>query len=162
VGLLETSSSAPGRARIDQLRSLQRLLDTAFRVPGTNIRFGWDPIIGLIPWVGDVVAGLYACAVIVHAHRLRIPRVVQLRMLLNVVFDVVIGLVPIVGDAADVFWKASSRNFALLERYAAEPGRARPGDWLFVAFALAAVIAVAAIPLVVLYWLVHLAGRTVF
>src|SRR5437870_729901 len=90
---------------LNSLRSLKRLLDEAFRVPGTNIRFGWDPIIGLLPWVGDLMTALFSCAIIVQAHRMRLPRVVVVRMMLNVAIDVVIGVVPLVGDAADVFWK---------------------------------------------------------
>lgn len=136
------------------LRGWQRLLDTAFRVPGTSIRFGWDPILGLIPWAGDVVTALFACALIVQAHQMRLPRVLQIRMLLNVAADVLIGLVPFLGDVADVFWKANSRNMRMIERHVAEPRPATFGDYLFVAVVLAAVVFVAAVPLVLLYWLV--------
>jgi len=132
------------------------LLDEAFRVPGTSIRFGWDPIIGLVPWVGDLLTALFSCAIVVQAHRMRLPRVVQLRMLLNIGIDVVVGIVPVVGDIADVFWKSNTMNFALLERHAAEVRPATLGDWLFVAGVLGAVLAMAILPLVVLYWLVQL------
>src|SRR6059036_2445344 len=101
-------------SRLDVLRSLQRWLDEAFRVPGTSIRFGWDPIIGLVPWVGDLLTALFSCAIIVQAHRMRIPRVVVARMLINVGLDLVIGVVPFVGDAIDFFWKSNTKNFALL------------------------------------------------
>ena len=86
---------------------------------------------------------------------MRVPRVVQLRMLLNVAIDMVIGVVPFVGDVADVFWKSNAKNFALLERHAAEPRPATAGDWLFVAGVLVAVVVIALAPLVVVYWLVH-------
>lgn len=138
---------------IETLRKLRWWLDEAFRVPGTSIRVGWDPIIGLVPWAGDVLTALLACAIVVHAHRRRLPRVVQLRMLLNVAIDLLIGAVPLVGDAADVFWKANSMNMALLDRHAAEVRPASAGDWLFVAGILAAIVAVALVPLVVVYWL---------
>jgi len=141
---------------LNALRSLQRFLDEAFRVPGTNFRFGWDPIIGLVPWVGDLLTALFSCAIIVQAHRMRLPRVVVLRMFLNVVIDVVIGIVPVVGDAADVFWKSNTMNFEMLERHAAEARPASRGDWLFVIGVLGAVLAMAVLPLIVLYWLVHL------
>jgi hypothetical protein len=150
-----------GSSRIAALRKLQHALDNAFRVPGTGIRFGWDPIVGLVPWLGDVVTALFACAVITEAHRMRVPRIVQLRMLLNVGVDVLIGLVPIAGDVADVFWKASTRNMVLLERHTAGPGRATPGDWVFVVSVLVAVIAIAAIPLVLLLLLLQALGRTI-
>jgi len=137
------------------LRSLQRLLDDAFRVPGTSIRFGWDPLIGLVPWVGDVLTAVFSCAIIVQAHHLGVPRVVQFRMLMNVAIDVVVGAIPLFGDVADVFWKSNAKNFALLERHAAQVQPATAADWLFVTGIIAAVVLIAAVPLIVMYWLVH-------
>lgn len=141
--------------RLNSLRGLQRLLDEAFHVPGTNLRFGIDPIIGLVPWVGDVLTAVLSCAIVVQAHHMRLPRVVQLRMLLNTGIDLVIGVVPLVGDVADAFWKSSTRNLALLEAHAAEVRPASPGDWLFVVGVILAIVAIAALPLIVMYWVVH-------
>ena len=138
---------------LSALRSLKHFLDEAFRVPGTNIRFGWDPIVGLIPWAGDLLTGLLSCAIIVQAHRMSVPRVVQLRMLLNVVIDVIVGAVPLVGDVADVFWKSNTKNFALLELHADEVRPPSAGDWLFVIGVIAVIVVIALIPLLVLYWL---------
>ena len=132
-----------------------RLLDEAFRVPGTNIRFGWDPIIGLVPWAGDLLTALLSCAIIVQAHRMRIPRIVQLRMLVNVAIDLATGIVPVVGDVADFFWKSNAKNFALLERHAAEVRPATRGDWIFVVGVVGSVVAMALVPLVVLYLIVQ-------
>ena len=137
------------------LRELKRLLDEVFRVPGTSIRFGWDPIIGLVPLVGDVLTALMSCAIVLQAHHMRVPKVVQLRMLLNVAVDVLVGAVPIVGDVADVFWKSNTKNFALLERHATGEAAPTRGDWLFVLGILGAVLLTAIVPLVVLYWIVH-------
>jgi hypothetical protein len=137
------------------LRHSQRLLDTRYRVPGTSIRFGWDPIVGLIPWAGDVVTALFACALVLQAHQMRLPKVVQIRMLMNVGIDVLVGIVPLVGDVADVFWKANSRNMAILEAQAAQPRPATAGDWLFVIGVVALLLAVALIPIAVMYWLLH-------
>jgi len=141
------------RDTIERLRTLQRLLDNAFRVPGTTIRFGLDPLIGLVPWLGDVVTGAFAVVLLVHANRLRVPKIIQIRMLVNVAVDTVLGAVPVAGDVADVFWKSNSRNFALLERHAGREQRPSTGDYLFVAGAAAAVVAMALIPLFVMYWL---------
>jgi hypothetical protein len=138
--------------RLQALRRLQWFLDEAFRVPGTSIRVGWDPIIGLVPWVGDLLTALLSCAIVPHAHQMRLPRIVQLRMLMNVAVDLVVGAIPVVGDAADAFWKSNSMNMALLERHADEVRPASAGDWLFVAGIIAAVVAIALVPLVVLYW----------
>jgi hypothetical protein len=105
--------------------------------------------------VGDFLTALFACTLIVQAHQMRVPRVIQLRMLINVAIDVLVGLVPFVGDVADVFWKANTRNLALIERHAAEPRPATLADWAFVAGVLASILAVALVPIAVLYWLLH-------
>ena len=147
------------RQRIDQLRQLQRLLDKAFRIPGTNIRFGWDPVAGLIPWAGDALTALLSCAFLVQAFRMRLPRVVQLRMLLNIAIDLVFGAVPVIGDVTDLVWKANTRNLALLERHAAEPQPARLSDWLFVVGIAAGVVLALSLPFVVLYGLLNALGR---
>jgi hypothetical protein len=141
--------------RMRLLRRLQWWLDEAFRVPGTSIRVGWDPIIGLVPGIGDFSTALLSCGIVLQAHRLRLPRVVQLRMLINVAIDLLIGAIPLLGDAADVFWKSNSMNMALLERHAHQTRPPSPGDWLFVGAIIVAIIAVALVPLVVVYWLLE-------
>jgi hypothetical protein len=141
--------------RFAALRRLQHLLDEAYRVPGTNIRFGWDALVGLVPWVGDLTTALMACGIIVQAHHMRVPRVVQLRMIVNVAIDVLVGLVPLFGDVADVFWKSNTKNFALLERYAMPNARPTRGDWMFVTTAVSVVLLIAIAPLVMVYWIVH-------
>jgi hypothetical protein len=145
--------------RLRAIRALQRFLDSAFRLPGTRIRFGWDPIVGLVPWVGDVLAALIGGAIIVHAHQLRVPRVVQLRMLFNVGLDLLIGAVPVAGDVADIFWKSNDRNMVLLDRHRAQPGPAHASDWLFVSAVLIVIALIAAVPVLVLYFILHLLGR---
>ena len=141
------------KTRIEALRRLQWFLDEAFRVPGTSIRVGWDPIIGLVPWAGDVLTALLSCAIVFQAHQMRLPRIVQLRMLMNVAIDLLIGAIPGVGDAADAFWKSNTMNMALLDRHAAEVRPATAADWLFVAGVIAAILAVALVPLIMVYWL---------
>jgi hypothetical protein len=139
--------------KIEALRKLQWFLDEAFRVPGTSIRVGWDPIIGLVPWAGDLLTALLSCAIVFQAHQMRLPRIVQLRMLMNVAIDLLIGAIPGVGDAADAFWKSNTMNMALLDRHAAEVRPATAADWLFVAGVIAAILAVALVPLIMVYWL---------
>ena len=138
--------------RLTALRSLKSWLDEAFRVPGTNLRFGWDPLIGLVPWIGDLLTALMSGALVLQAHHMRLPRVVQLRMLGNVAVDLVAGAIPLVGDAADFFWKSNTKNFALLEQHAYEVRPPSAGDWLFVSAILLALLAVALVPLAVMYW----------
>jgi NAD/NADP transhydrogenase beta subunit len=148
--------------RLLALRKLQRWLDEAFRVPGTRVRFGWDPVVGLVPGAGDVLTALLGGAILVHAHQVRVPRVVQARMLINLALDLVIGLVPFAGDVADVFWKANKKNLALLERHAAGPGPASRGDWWFVGIVIVAFAALAALPLVMVYWLIETISGAAF
>jgi hypothetical protein len=135
------------------LRKWSVLLDSAFRVPGTRVTFGLDPILGLIPGIGDWTSPLFAALVLVHAARLRIPRVVQLRMLINAAIDFGIGIIPVVGDLFDFGWKANVRNLDLLERHARPGTVAGSGDWLFVLLVLVILFAVAAIPVLIGAWI---------
>ena len=135
------------------LRKWSVFLDSAFRVPGTKLTFGFDPILGLIPGLGDLTTPLFAALLLLHAVRLRIPRVVQLRMLINAAIDLAIGVIPFVGDFFDFGWKANVRNLALLERYASPGTKASRGDWVFVLGVIAVLAAVTVIPLLFMAWL---------
>ena len=135
------------------LRRWSILLDSAFRVPGTRMTFGLDPLLGLIPGLGDLTTPLFAALLLLHAVRMKLPRVVQLRMVLNAVIDLVIGVVPVVGDLLDFGWKANVKNLALLERCAHPGSRATAGDWLFVLIVVGLLVAAAVIPLVTAAWL---------
>lgn len=122
------------------------MLDSAVPVPGTSFRFGLDPVLGLIPGVGDLVSPLFTLGILFQARDLGIPRVVQLRMIFNVAIDVLTGFVPLIGDLFDFAWKANNRNMALLERHVYEEHRPSPGDWAFVAGCVLLVLAIAAVP----------------
>lgn len=135
------------------LRKWSVLLDSAFRVPGTNLSFGLDPILGLIPGLGDLTTPLFAALLLLHGVRMRIPRVVQLRMLINAVIDLLIGLVPVVGDFFDFGWKANVRNLALLERYAHPESKPTRGDWIFVLSIVGVLLALTVIPVIFAMWL---------
>lgn len=125
----------PGRrSAIDHLGVLSRLLDRAFRVPGTNWRFGLDPVIGLIPGLGDVVGSIVGAYSLWIARQIGAPASVQMRMLMNLALDGVIGLVPFAGDLFDFAFKAHSRNHALLNRWLQTPHRTQRSSWLVLAF----------------------------
>ena len=143
------------RSRIEGLRRISQLLDSAFELPGTSYRIGLDPVIGLVPWVGDLVSPLFTIALLWQAREMALPRVVQLRMVINVAIDALIGVVPVAGDLFDFAWKANNMNMALLERHAHTARRASAGDWLFVAGIIAALLIIAAAPFVILVWLVR-------
>ena len=138
------------------LRTWAVLLDARFRIPGTDIRFGIDPLLALIPGIGDLASPVFATLLIVQGLRQRVPKVSLLRMLGNALVDAVIGVVPLAGPVADIFWRANIRNLALLERYA-RPGLApSPSDYAFI-FGIAAVFAmVVLVPVFLAIWLTGL------
>src|SRR5688572_32812403 len=104
--------------RLEALCQVARFLDSAFRVPGTSYRIGLDPILGLLPGLGDLVSPLFTFGLIWQAREIGVPGVVVMRMISNVAIDTVVGLVPVVGDLFDFAWKSNNRNLALLEAHA--------------------------------------------
>jgi hypothetical protein len=135
------------------LRKWAVLLDSAFQVPGTKMRIGLDPIVGLIPGVGDLVTAFFSVMILLHSVRLRIPRVVIARMLLNTGVDLLVGAVPLLGDLFDAGFKANLRNLRLLERHAQRHVRPRTEDYVVVGASIAVVVLLAVLPLLVLWWL---------
>jgi len=127
-----------GATRAERFRAAERrigrvthALDELIAVPGTPIRVGLDPIVGLIPIVGDAVAGVVGAWVIGEAARFGIPRIVVGRMVVNLVVDLAIGAIPVLGDLFDVAFRANSRNLALFRRHALEPDASTRGDQAF-------------------------------
>jgi hypothetical protein len=110
------------------LRAMSRLLDTAFRIPGTPYRFGIDALIGLVPGLGDAVSALFSSYLVLQASRLGAPRSVVSRMIANVAIDTVVGWVPLLGDLFDVAWKSNVKNMALLEQHLSRPAATRAGS----------------------------------
>jgi hypothetical protein len=139
--------------RLVALRRLAELMDSAFVVPGTRYRVGLDPIIGLVPWVGDLVSPVFTIALLWQARDVRVPKVVLLRMIFNAAIDALIGSIPFAGDLFDFGFKANQRNFALLERHAYEEHRPSATDWLFVLTTMVVVVLIAAVPFIVAGWL---------
>ncbi len=103
--------------RLVELDDLARNLDSRWRIPGTEIRFGLDAIAGLIPGVGDVAAALVSAHIVYHAVRIGAPSHVVGRMVGNVAVDTVVGSVPVLGSVFDLFFKANNRNVRLLKRH---------------------------------------------
>ena len=127
-------------SKLAQARALAKLLDRAVRVPGTNITFGLDAILGLIPGGGDVAGAIFSAWLIVLGSRMGLPRHILMRMVANVAIDTVGGSVPLLGDLFDVAWKSNTRNLQLLEQFADAPsGSGRLVSKTTVAAALAAV-----------------------
>jgi hypothetical protein len=103
----------------DRLARFAWLLDSAFRVPGTNIRVGLEPLLGFVPGIGDALGKALSLYLVYEAWRLGVPAPLLLRMIGNVAVDTLIGAVPVVGDLGDVFWRANRMNIALLDAYLA-------------------------------------------
>jgi hypothetical protein len=114
------------------------------------VRFGWDGLVGLLPGAGDVLTAVLSLFLLLHAVRIRMPGVVRVRMLFNVLIDLVIGAVPLVGDLFDFAWKANTRNLTLLERFAGGYAEPTARDWAFVLGTVAVVLAVISIPVLLL------------
>jgi uncharacterized protein DUF4112 len=136
------------------LKRLEVLLDEAFRIPGTSIRFGLDGIIGLVPGIGDVLAGLLSLVIPLAAWIRGVPYVTLVRMAANLGIGVLVGSIPLFGDIFDIFWKANRRNYLLLCRHLDEPRRHTARDWGFLLLLAAALALVFAIPLVLAVWLI--------
>ena len=105
------------RAALDRLDLLARLFDTAFILPGTNVRFGVESLMRLVPGIGDAAASMLSCYLLYEAHRLGIPSTVFARMVANVAIEGVVGAVPVLGDLFDVGFRANRRNVRILRDY---------------------------------------------
>ncbi len=128
-----------------EVEAIAWLLDNSIPVPGTGRRFGVDAIIGLVPVVGDVVSAGMGLFVVWRASRMGLPRIVVIRMLVVSALDFVIGSIPIAGDAFDLWFKANTRNLALLRRHLQRPETSTRDDWMVVTGLLGVIIAIVAI-----------------
>jgi hypothetical protein len=128
VGLSRAERFAAAERRIGRVT---HVLDELGSVPGTPIKVGLDPVIGVIPIAGDALAALVGLWVILEASRFGIPRVVLGRMVANLVMDLGIGAIPLLGDAYDLFFRSNSRNLDLFRRHALDPGASTRGEQAF-------------------------------
>jgi hypothetical protein len=126
-GYFDFARSRSRRERIARLDALATLLDTAFVLPGINVRFGLDALLGLVPGIGDIITTAMSLYIVHEARRLGAPGHVIARMLGNVALDGVIGAVPLVGDLFDVMWRSNRRNMRLLQNWLAR--EAGTGQW---------------------------------
>jgi hypothetical protein len=123
------------------------LMDRMFVLPGTQVRFGLNAFLLLLPVLGDLIPALVSAGIVmIGLSCYRVPRIVALRMILNSLLDVSIGWIPVVGDLFDVWFKADTRNVRLLQQYAGWSGEAPPPTWRHWVFVVA-VLAVFALVL---------------
>jgi Domain of unknown function (DUF4112) len=127
-----------GRSRSERFRAaerrielISRVMDDLVPIPGTRQRIGLDPIIGLVPGIGDVVSALAGVWVILEAARLGIPAIILIRMGWNAAVDLVVGAIPVLGDLFDVVSRSNRRNLELFRRHALDPTASTAEQWLF-------------------------------
>lgn len=153
------------RERLERLFSDQNLdlyahlLDDWFRIPGTGIRLGLDGLIGLVPGLGDVIAGIASSVLIFAAWIRGVPYVTLLRMTVNLGVGVLIGAIPIFGDLFDIAWKPDRRNYRLIVRHLRQPHQHTWRDWVFLLVLVGVILLILAMPIIVLliliWWLLH-------
>lgn len=102
---------------LNRIRKFSRLMDTAFGIPGTKFRFGLDPIIGLVPGLGDLISTIISAYIIYLAMRFNLPQDMLSKMIFNVGLESVVGSVPFLGDIFDAFYKSNIRNLEILEQH---------------------------------------------
>ncbi len=108
------------------------LMDDIFRIPGTKIRFGLDPLMGLFPGVGDALGSIVSVALLGASARHGVPKIVLARMALNILINGVVGAIPFFGDAFSVWFKSNAMNERLLLQHAGKRRASTVGDWVFV------------------------------
>jgi Domain of unknown function (DUF4112) len=114
---MNTVNTAAQLRNLNRIRRIIRLMDTAFKIPVLGIKVGWDPVLGLIPGLGDLIATAVSAYVIVLAARFRLPKGILAQMIFNIGLEAVVGTVPLVGDLFDAFYKSNVRNLKLLEAH---------------------------------------------
>ena len=141
---------------------LARLMDDQFVIPGTNLRFGLDPILGLLPGWGDAASSLVSAVLLLKSARAGVPKIILSRMALNVVVNAAVGAIPGIGDAFSFWFKSNAKNYDLHRKHA---GTARPPalrDRLFVAAIVGGLIAVLAVFALATFGLAIQALRWIF
>ena len=132
-GRIRVRASDPRRthralAAEERIASVASLLDDLVPIPGTGTRVGLDPLIGLIPFVGDVTAAIMGTWIVLESARFGVPVIVIVRMLLNTAVDFAVGLIPFVGDLVDFGFKGNRKNLELFHRHALDPAASTTGS----------------------------------
>jgi hypothetical protein len=140
-------------------RWLAVLMDDFLRVPGTKFKIGLDPLIGLIPGLGDTASAIVSAVALVYAARQGLPKILLARMATNILINELVGIIPGIGDAFSFWFKSNARNYALLKSFTATPGASRKSDWIFVVAILALLFVIVFAGLLVSAFLLIMLGR---
>ncbi len=103
--------------KLTRLRQLSENLDESFTIPGTNIKFGIDALIGLVPGGGDLIGSLFSLYLLRTAIKMKLPKSAIISIMFNIIIDTTIGIVPVIGDIFDIFWKSNKRNMRIIEKH---------------------------------------------
>lgn len=133
---------------------LAKVMDTTIRIPGTSWYIGLDPLLGLIPGIGDALANLIGTVILGLATRLQLPRIVLARMSLNLLINGTLGAVPIVGDLFSVWFRSHMKNAALLREAAMKPDRETHTDWFYVIGIIGGTVALLLLMIAFVVWLI--------
>jgi Domain of unknown function (DUF4112) len=139
---------------------LALIMDEFIRVPGTKFKFGLDPLLGLLPGIGDTGSALVSAFALIQAARLGVPKILLARMSLNILINEVIGVVPVVGDAFSFWFKSNARNYQIIKDHTVAPGRtARRSDWIFVIAVLVLLFGIVCCGLLISFLFLREIGR---
>ena len=146
---LATTASLPEVVTLDprrlaRLRRIGWLLDSSIPIPGTRYTLGIDQIVGLVPGIGDLIAGVFSLYIILEAARIGVPRGLLARMGWNVAVDTLVGEIPILGDLFDIGFKANIRNLDLLDGYLRRPAEVSRSSRRFAALLAAGLLVMTA------------------
>ena len=133
---------------------LAKILDTTVKIPGTPFYLGLDPLLGLIPGIGDVLANLIGTVILILAARLQVPQIVIVRMSLNLLINGTIGTIPILGDLFSVWFRSHARNADLLRRAATQPYRETQQARLYVAGIIGGTVVLLFLAIAAVLWIV--------
>jgi len=153
IQIAEPAEVAP--ASNEDLNTIATWLDDRFVIPGTNIRFGLDAIIGWIPGIGDALAAFASIFIVFSAWKRGVARITLMRMVMNLAIEDTLGAIPVIGDMAHVAWKANRRNYNLLVRDEQLHHRHTWQDWLFVICACLVLAIIFAAPFALLFYLLR-------
>ena len=131
------------KAQLEPLfKWLAVVMDEFLRIPGTKFKFGLDPLIGLIPGLGDTASAITSALSLIYAARCGVPKILLARMGLNIVVNEIVGIIPGIGDAFSFWFKSNKRNYDLLQRHWGAPREPRTSDWIFVSAILGILVVI--------------------
>src|SRR2546423_14344640 len=148
------------RARLEPLfRWVAIVMDELITLPNSKFKFGLDPLIGLIPGIGDTASAIVSALVLIQAARRGLPKILLARMSLNILINEIVGIIPGVGDVFSFWFKSNKRNYELLLAHTEKPRHARVSDWFFVIVTLAILFVAVAMGIYVSWLILRAIGQ---